>query len=71
MLSLQLYVSDIMYCIGIALKEHGYSIDNAFADNNKDRMVNKVISDELARTGYDIEVRNFREIVKGHIDVFK
>lgn len=70
LLPLQLYVSGIMYRIGIALNNHGYGIEDAFADNNKDRTINKIISDELIRTGYNIEVRNFREMVKGHIDVF-
>lgn len=70
LLPLQLYVSGIMQRIGIALESQGYSVEDAFADNNKDRMVNKIIYDELIRTGYNIEVRNFREMVKGHIDVF-
>lgn len=70
LLPLQLYVSGIMYRIGIELNNHGYSVEDAFADNNKDRTINKIISDELIRTGYNIEVRNFREMVKGHVDVF-
>ena len=69
-LPLQLYVSGIMHRIGVELKIHGISIEDAFTDNNKDRLVGKIISDELKRTGYDIEVRNFREMVKGHLDVF-
>lgn len=71
LLPLQLYVSGIMHRISTTLNEYGYNIEDAFADNNKDRLVNKIISDELIRTGYNIEVRNFREIVKGHMDVFK
>ena len=71
LLPLQLYVSGIMHRIGIDLDRQGYGIEDAFSDNNKDRMVNKIISQELKRSGYNIEVRNFREIVKGHIDVFK
>lgn len=70
LLPLQLYISGIMYRIGLILNNYKYSIEEAFSDNNKDRKVNKVISDELKRSGYNIEVRNFREIVKGHIDVF-
>lgn len=70
LLPLQLYVSGIMHRINIELSKNGCSIEDAFANNNKDRMINKIISDELIRTGYNIEVRNFREMVKGHIDVF-
>lgn len=70
LLPLQLYVSGIMHRIGIELNRNGYTLEDAFSDNNKDRAINKIISDELMRTGYDIEVRNFREMVKGHIDVF-
>lgn len=70
LLPLQLYVSGIMHRISLLLNDHGYDISDAFANNNKNRTVNKIISDELHRSNYDIEVRNFREMVKGHIDVF-
>ena len=70
LLPLQLYVSGIMYRIRLNLEEHGVTLDEAFAPNNKNRLVNKIISDELVRCNCDTEVRNFREIVKGHIDVF-
>lgn len=70
LLPLQLYVSGIMYRIGLKLKEYDISIEDAFANENRNRIVGKVISDELSRCNYDIEVRNFREIVKGHLDVF-
>lgn len=71
LLPLQLYVSGIMNRIDIELNKNGYTLEDAFSDNNKDRLINKIISDELIRTGYNIEVRNFREMVKGHIDVFE
>lgn len=70
LLPLQLYVSGIMNRICIKLKENGIEIENAFSDNNRNRKVNRIISDELNRSGYAIEVRNFREMVKGHIDMF-
>lgn len=69
-LPLQLYVSGIMHRVAMKLNVHGISVEDAFADNSKDRLVGKIISDELKRTGYDIEVRNFREMVKGHLDIF-
>lgn len=70
LLPLQLYVSGIMYRIGLKLEEYGISIEDAFSDENRNRIVGKVISDELCRCNYSIEVRNFREIVKGHLEVF-
>lgn len=70
LLPLQLYVSGIMYRIRLKLKEHNISMEDAFADENRNKIVGKVISDELLRCNYNIEVRNFREIVKGHLDIF-
>lgn len=70
LLPLQLYVSGIMYRIGLNLKEHDVDLEEAFSHQNKNKMVSKVISDELKRCNSDTEVRNFREIVKGHLDVF-
>jgi len=69
-LPLQLYVSGIMYRIRLRLEELGMTLEDAFAPNNKNRIVNKVISEELERSNCNTEVRNFREIVKGHIDIF-
>ena len=70
LLPLQLYVSGMMYRIGLKLKEKNIDLDDAFADQNRDRLVNRIISDELKRCNCDTEVRNFRQIVKGHLDVF-
>lgn len=70
LLPLQIYVSGIMYRIRLKLEEHNISLEDAFADQNRDRLVNKIISDELERCNCDTEVRNFRQIVKGHLDVF-
>lgn len=70
LLPLQLYVSGIMHRIRLNLDEYEITLEEAFAANNKNRIVNRIISDELKRCNCDTEVRNFREIVKGHIDVF-
>lgn len=70
LLPFQIYVSGIMHRIGLKLGEHGISVEDAFSEKNKNRLVGKIISDELKRCNNNIEVRNFREIVKGHIDVF-
>jgi hypothetical protein len=70
LLPLQIFVSGIMYRININFIDNGISLKDGFADKNKNRIVNKIISNELNRCHYDIEVRNFREMVSGHIDVF-
>lgn len=70
LLPLQLFVSGIMYRINLKLKEHNISLEDAFAEHNRDRLVSKIISDELERCNSNTEVRNFRQIVKGHLDVF-
>lgn len=70
LLPLQIYVSGIMHRITLELDKCGIDIKDAFADNNKDRKVNGIISDELKRSMCDTPVRNFREMVKGHIDIF-
>ena len=70
LLPLQLYVSGMMYRIGLNLQKHDISLEEAFADQNRDRFVTKVIADELQRCNCNTAVRNFREMVKGHLDVF-
>lgn len=70
LLPLQLYVSGIMYRIGLKLKEYDIDLEDAFSYQNKNKLVGKITSDELVRCNCDTEVRNFREIVKGHLDVF-
>lgn len=70
LLPLQIYVSGIMHRIRLKLQEHNISLEDAFADDNRDRLVNKIISDELERCNCSTAVRNFRQMVKGHLDVF-
>lgn len=70
LLPLQLYISGIMYRIKTRLKGQGIALEDAFADKNKNRNVSRIIAEELKASNYDIEVRNFREIVQGHISVF-
>lgn len=70
LLPLQLYVSGIMHRIEKKLKEHDIGLEEAFSNNNKNRMVNKIILEELKRCNCDTEVKNFREMVIGHLDVF-
>lgn len=71
LLPLQLYVSGIMYRIGLKLKEQNIDLEDAFATHNRDRIVSGIIADELYRCNFKTEVKNFRQMVKGHIDVFR
>lgn len=70
LLPLQLFVSGMMHRISTELKEHGIVLEEAFSPGNKDRSVNKIISLELKRCNCDTEVRNFREMVNGHLEIF-
>ena len=65
-----IYISGIMYRICLKLKKEGISIADAFADENRNRVVVKVLSEELKRCNYSNETRNFRELIKGHLDIF-
>ena len=70
LLPLQLYVSGMMYRIGLKLEEHNISLEDAFSTHNRDRVVKEIISNELQRCNCNTEVKNFRQMVKGHLDIF-
>lgn len=70
LLPLQLYASGMMHRIAVSLKDNGFGIEEAFSDNNRNKAIGAIISDELERCKCDTPVRNFREMVKGHIEVF-
>lgn len=69
-LPLHLFVSGIMRDISVKLNERDIGIEDAFSAGNKNREVNKIIAFELTRRNYDTEVRNFREMVSGHLEIF-
>lgn len=71
LLPLQLYTSGIMYRIKLELQKNGISLEEAFADNSRNKMAHLIIQKELIRCNSGIEVGNFRELVKGHLDSFK
>ena len=70
LLPLQLYTSGIMHRIKIELDKNDISLEEAFADNSRNKMAHLIISKELLRCNSSIEVGNFRELVKGHLDSF-
>lgn len=70
LLPLQIYISGIMYRIRLNLEENGIALEDAFAEHNRNKVVSNIISQELIRCNDNISVKNFREIVKGHLDVF-
>ena len=71
LLPLQLYASGIMHRIKIELDKNNISLEEAFAQNSRDKMVHLIIQKELTRSNSAIEISNFRELVKSHLDVFK
>lgn len=70
LLPLQLYTSGIMHRIKVELEKNNISLEDAFADNSRNKMAHLIIQKELIRCNSSIEVGNFRELVKGHIDSF-
>lgn len=69
--ALQLYISGIMYRIKTELDKNNISLEEAFTENNTiNKKANSIISKELIRCNYDTNINNFREMVKGHLDVF-
>lgn len=70
LLPLQLYTSGIMHRIKFELEKNYMSLEDAFSDNNRNKMAHLIISKELIRCNSGIELGNFREMVKGHLDSF-
>jgi hypothetical protein len=70
LLPLQLYTSGVMHRIKVELEKNNISLKEAFADNSRNKMAHLIISKELVRCNSSIEVGNFRELVKGHLDSF-
>lgn len=70
LLPLQLYVSGIMHRIKLELEKNNISLEEAFADNSRNKMAHLIIEKELVRCNSNIEIGNFREMVKGHLDSF-
>lgn len=71
LLPLQLYTSGIMHRIKVELEKNNIPLEEAFSDNNRNRVAHSIISKELIRCNSGIEVGNFRELVKGHLDSFE
>ena len=70
LLPLQLYTSGIMHRIKVELEKNSISLEDAFADNSRNKMAHLIIQKELIRCNSSIEVGNFRELVKGHLESF-
>ena len=70
LLPLQLYASGIMYRIKAELENNDISLEEAFANNSRNKTAHLIIEKELVRCNSGIEIGNFRELVKGHLDCF-
>lgn len=70
LLPLQLYASGIMYRIKTELEKNNISLEEAFANNSRNKTAHLIIEKELVRCNSGIEIGNFRELVKGHLDSF-
>lgn len=65
-----LFASGIMYRIKTELEKNNITLEEAFSQSNRNRIAHMIIEKELIRTNSGIEIGNFREMVKGHIDIF-
>jgi hypothetical protein len=65
-----LFASGIMHRIKTELKKNGITLEEAFADNSRNKTASMIIEKELIRCNSSIEVGNFRELVKSHLDSF-
>ena len=70
LLPLQLFASGLMYRIKIELDKNNIPLEEAFADNSRNKMAHLIIQKELIRCNSSIETTNFRELVKGHLESF-
>lgn len=70
LLPLQLFASGLMHRIKAELEKNGISLEEAFADNSRNKMAHLIIQKELIRCNSSIETTNFRELVKGHLESF-
>lgn len=70
LLPLQLYASGIMHRIKIELENNGITLEEAFSDNSRNKTAHMIIEKELIRCNSGIEISNFRELIKSHLDVF-
>ncbi len=65
-----LFTSGIMHRIKIELENNNITLKEAFADNSRNKTAYMIIEKELIRTNSNIETSNFRELVKGHLEIF-
>lgn len=70
LLPLQLYASGIMHRIKVELEKNDIVLEEAFAQNSRNRTAHMIIEKELVRCNSGIEISNFRELVKGHLENF-
>jgi hypothetical protein len=70
LLPLQLYASGIMHRIKVELNKNNISLEEAFSKNNRNKTAHMIIEKELVRCNSGIEISNFRELVKGHLNSF-
>ena len=71
LLPIHLYASGIMHRIILEFDKNDISLKEAFSDNSRNKIAHMIIQKELIRCNSNIEIGNFRELVKGHLDSFE
>jgi hypothetical protein len=59
-----------MHRIKVELDKNEISLEEAFVDNGRNKIAHLIVQKELIRCNSSIEVGNFRELVKGHLELF-
>ena len=67
---LHLYVSGIMYRIGLEFERNGFKLSDVFTDVYN-KQYNDIVKKELKRCNYTASITNFRMLVSSHLDVFE
>lgn len=66
----QLYISGLMYRIITELNKNNITLQEAFTEDSRNKTAYSIISKELIRCNYETNISNFKEIVKGHLEIF-
>lgn len=65
-----LYISGMVYRMGLQFKEKGIPFNEVFQLNNRIAAANQIIINEFERINADVVMRNFKPMVLSYMDIF-
>ena len=66
----ELFISGLVYRISEQLNEQGFTLQEAFEYNKRNKEVYSIVKSELERSHYTNAVNKFRELIVDYLDVF-